>query len=253
MTPNIISGNWAGGEGLGYGGGIAAESYYGTITIGYNIITGNNAHYQGGGISCHSFSNGTVMIANNVITENESRDLHSGDGGGGIYCVDGPVTISNNTISGNDVTGGGHGHGGGIYCYDANVTVINSILWNNTADEIYFYSGSVTVSYSDVQGGYPGTGNIDKDPLFVTGPSGGYYLSQFTAGQSANSPCVDSGNPLSDMIFGTTRTDMKPDILINDMGYHYPITSSSLDMSIKLPPGSLLEGPPGYDKRIGPN
>ena len=33
-------------------------------------------------------------------------------------------------------------------------------------------AGVVNVSYSNVQGGWTGTGNIDADPLFVSGPTG---------------------------------------------------------------------------------
>ena len=48
--------------------------------------------------------------------------------------------------------------------------------------------------YSNVQGGYEGEGNIDNDPLFVTGVADDYYLSQTAAGQAENSPCVDVGS-----------------------------------------------------------
>jgi hypothetical protein len=51
----------------------------------------------------------------------------------------------------------------------------------NGADEI---SGSATVTYSDVDGGYSGTGNINSDPLFVG--SGDYHL-------QSGSPCIDTG------------------------------------------------------------
>jgi hypothetical protein len=45
-------------------------------------------------------------------------------------------------------------------------TVANWILWDNTGGNI----GGFTlpdVTHSDVQGGWPGTGNIDTDPCFV--------------------------------------------------------------------------------------
>jgi hypothetical protein len=64
---------------------------------------------------------------------------------------------------------------------------------------------------------------IDADPLFVTGPQGNYYLSQIAAGQGTDSPCVDTGDPASHMIVGTTRTDEVPDSGVVDMGYHYPL------------------------------
>jgi len=87
-------------------------------------------------------------------------------------------------------------------------------LWGNTAPEgsqIWIGTtaspSTVSVSYSDVQGGQATvykdvactlnwlTGNIDADPLFVTGPQGEYYLSQTAAGQGADSPAVNAGDP----------------------------------------------------------
>ena len=67
-------------------------------------------------------------------------------------------------------------------------------------------------------------GNIDADPLFVSGPLGDYYLSQVAAGQGVDSPCVDVGSGRAvkqglDTL--TTRTDQIPDAGIVDMGYHY--------------------------------
>jgi hypothetical protein len=44
--------------------------------------------------------------------------------------------------------------------------VLNSILWNEGSD-IYQSGGLVTVQYSDVRGGWTGTGNIDSDPRFA--------------------------------------------------------------------------------------
>ena len=63
------------------------------------------------------------------------------------------------------------------------VTVRNSIL-RNSGSEID--SGTVaTVSYSDVEGGYTGAGNIDADPQFASAPAD-YRL-------AAGSPCIDAG------------------------------------------------------------
>jgi len=43
----------------------------------------------------------------------------------------------------------------------------NCILWDG-GDEIWNDDGStITISYSNVEGGWPGNGNIEADPLFV--------------------------------------------------------------------------------------
>jgi hypothetical protein len=83
-------------------------------------------------------------------------------------------------------------------------------------------SGTVNFTYSNIEGGMGGTGNIDADPLFwSTPPMGYFFLSQTAAGQSQNSPCVNAGDPTSPLISGSTRSDMVPDAGIVDMGYHW--------------------------------
>ncbi len=47
-----------------------------------------------------------------------------------------------------------------------------------------------TVTYSDVQGGFSGAGNINSNPLFVS--PGGSNIDGFEL--QANSPCINAGN-----------------------------------------------------------
>ena len=105
--------------------------------------------------------------------------------------------------------------------------VVDTIVWNVTLPGNPDLSGSMTVTYTDVEGGHPGTGNINADPQFISGPDGDYYLSQTAAGQGSNSPCVDVGDPVSVLPTGTTRTDMVQDSGIVDMGLHYPTVGGS--------------------------
>jgi hypothetical protein len=51
--------------------------------------------------------------------------------------------------------------------------------------------GDCAVAYSDVQGGWAGTGNIDADPMFVDAVGGDYHL-------LGDSPAIDAGDPTSD-------------------------------------------------------
>ena len=157
------------------GGGIYDSS---SSTIQNNTITGNTANMYGGGIRISSDSS---TISNNTITGNTA------DYGGGICC--GNSSITNNTITGNTANSGG-----GIYCYKSSPTITNTILWNDSPGEIYLYGdSSITVSYSDVQGGEDGIGgsgvvnwgegNIDADPLFA---DNGYL--------QGGSPCLGSAN-----------------------------------------------------------
>jgi hypothetical protein len=78
--------------------------------------------------------------------------------------------------------------GGGICSIARSPTVVNSILWGDTVggspSEIYLEGSTINITYSDIQGGWAGTGNIDADPLFVGG--GDYHL-------KTGSPCIDTG------------------------------------------------------------
>jgi len=159
-----------------YGGGIFCDSSSPTITN--CTITGNTATFHGG-ISCNNSS--SPVITNCTITGNLAAY------GGGISCNNSssPV-ITNCTITGNTVT---TAVGGGIYCVDYSFPMVkNSILWGDTAPEgkeiAHDENSTITFTYSDVEGGWPGTGNINADPLFVGG--GDYHL-------TAGSPCIDTG------------------------------------------------------------
>lgn len=199
-----------------YGGGIYCEDSDPTI-VG-NLVEANFSYHRGAGIDCVYDSN--PRIEGNLITGNSTDER-----GGGIACY---YFSTAPAIAGNTITGNSAQWGGGIHCTSsAHPTALDCILWANDAPaghEIYLEGGSsIIVTYSDVEGGWPGEGNINADPLFVMGPRGDYYLSQIAAGQPVESPCVDAGDPNSLVPEGTTRTDELPDLWPVDMGYHYPL------------------------------
>jgi hypothetical protein len=219
-------------------------------TISNCAIIGNSATL-GGGVAC---SGGSQPTINNCTINSNSGSM----GGGAIYCNTGGPTISNSLISNNVAPAGGGiscalsnlvvrnctfssndaSRGGGIYCYNSsNVTIENSILWGNTSKNrpqiLVSKSGNVsslTVSHCNMQGGEPAAiveegctlnwddGNLDAEPMFVTGPLGDYYL-------DPNSSCVNAGNVLAanlDLDEFSTRADGLDESGIVDMGYHYP-------------------------------
>ncbi len=135
-------------------------------------ISGN-----GSGIYCVSDSSPSLI---NVTISDNSTDW----AGGGIYCNSSNPSLVNVTISGNSAGGSG----GGIYFHNSNPSLVNCILWNDTPEEIYITSGSITATYSDIEGGWAGEGNIDEDPLFVGTGEHPYSLLE-------DSPCIDAGIP----------------------------------------------------------
>ncbi|MBC8228366.1 hypothetical protein H8E77_02310, partial [bacterium] len=77
--------------------------------------------------------------------------------GAGIYCYDSDPTIQNCTITGNRGA-----RGGGICCSGlfSDPTITNCILWDDSPKEICIFAiGNPVVTYSDIQGRYPGEGN----------------------------------------------------------------------------------------------
>ncbi|MES2778144.1 MAG: right-handed parallel beta-helix repeat-containing protein [Bacteroidota bacterium] len=88
--------------------------------------------------------------------------------GGAIYTAGSP-TIINCTFSGNSSLSGG----GAMYTQGANAVPVltNCIIWGNSTGLGFFSNPpSAVVTYSDIQGANPGTGNISIDPLFVAQP-----------------------------------------------------------------------------------
>jgi len=167
------------------GGGIYCED--GGTVINACSITKNTAYDNGGGINCHW---GDVIVQNCMIMEN-SADGHGTSHGGGIFCshVCYPITITNCTLVDNYSLGGG----GGFYeYYSPYARITNCILWgNNTPAGDNQISGNADVTYSDVQDGWPGEGNIEEFPFFVETPIDStdrdfhlYY----------HSPCRNAGN-----------------------------------------------------------
>jgi len=176
---------------------------------------------MGGGMSNYDNSKPTLILC--TFTENEAAD------GGGMANAEGYPTLTNCIFSNNTAATNGGGmsnyqsnlsltnciftgnaaiiNGGGLYNeQNSNLTLSNCILRGNSPQHIYDGGGSSSsVTYSDVQGGWPGEGNIDIDPCFADAENGDYHLKSQAgrwdaAGQSwvqddVTSPCIDAGNP----------------------------------------------------------
>ncbi len=67
----------------------------------------------------------------------------------------------------------------------------NSILWGNGVEQVVNLYATTTITYSVVEGGYSGTGNIDVDPLL--GALGNYGGSTQTFPLLPGSSAIDAG------------------------------------------------------------
>ena len=168
----------------GEDGGVRC-SYVTSVTVTNNIITANHSRYSGsfagGGVSIRS---STGLFSNNVISKNSSGYL-----GGGIDSRDSVPLFAGNTIVDNTAASSG----GAVQHSVRLPKFVNCIFWGNSTPYFNGPPGSVLpITYSDIQGGYTGEGNIGADPLLVNSAMGDYHL-------SANSPCVGKGvGPTSD-------------------------------------------------------
>ena len=123
------------------------------------------------------FTGGVPTIVNCAFHGNVTE----GGPGGAIYNYWGQPLILNSSFAGNSSSESG----GGVYCRPNNSVIIaNCILWDNTPDAV---AGDVSITYSNVQGGWAGDGNIDSDPLFVDPVNGDYHL-------ATGSPCIDAAD-----------------------------------------------------------
>jgi len=150
------------------------------------LIERNELHHCGDkGISIGHPSSTTLV--NNLIYNCLGKDWDPYSGTG-IAVKDGAVSrIVNNTVAGSR-------HG--IYLYEGHewqgggsATLVNCIVWGNESALDLDALSTITVTYSDIEGGWDGDGNINEDPLFRAPQIGVYRLPE-------DSPCVDTGTPV---------------------------------------------------------
>lgn len=195
------------------GGGIYNK---GVTTLTYCTFTANTGEFRAGGMN----NEGTATLTNCTFRGNAASA--SNGNGGGMSTFGGGSTLINCTFNGNSASF----YGGGAYCQSGNHTMINCTFANNSVgrhgralatssasqvqlnncilwdggDEIYDLAGdpsTITITYSDVQGGWGGTGNINVDPRFVDadGPDNIVGTEDDNLMLSpAGSPCIDAAD-----------------------------------------------------------
>jgi len=182
----------------------------------------DNVASNGGGIF---FSLSSPKLENVLV----SRNIAKNDGGG-MYLINSGPTAVNITVGGGDcwcTIGNTARRGGGIYMTGSSFNIMNSHLYLDEPKEIYFQGSgtgsSVTVSFSDVEGGVDGIsvndngtvvwseGNIEGMPIYTSACDCTDWLTDETGGGLppwdrcelglgcgyVYSPGVEEGNPAS--------------------------------------------------------
>ncbi len=166
-------------------------------------FAGNRAYSSPGGGLYNDNSYTTLM--NCLFVGNASFD------GGAVYSRGASPTLMHCTLAQNR-----GGSIGGLSDEAGGAVLDHCIVWDNDDDEL---SGAVVI-HSNVDGGWPGEGNIDVDPCFAsvghwrsdsisraaTWVDGDYHLksqagrwdptSESWVRDDVTSPCIDAGDPL---------------------------------------------------------
>lgn len=139
---------------------------YGSAIWSGGVLTVERSRFVGNAVT----GSGTVLAAGAAPARIESCIFVGNiatQGGSALHAAPGnALTVVNCTATGNaDATGGT------VRLVGAATTIVNSILWSSATPAIDQQASMVTVSHSDVSGGWSGQGNIDADPLFLDHPS----------------------------------------------------------------------------------
>ncbi len=215
--PTLIDCTFSENEAYEYGGGGICLANSDAI-IRNCAVSRNSAAIEGGGIACWTSN---PVIINCVITDNKTYGSYQGSygDGAGITCWGSNPVLINCTIARNQAHGIGGGvssryksrpiithctiadnsaaqYGGAVGCERSYAVIKGSILYGNTAgnpDQLSAIGfegepSDIIATFSDVQLGWPGEGNIDADPRFIDHDNGDYRL-------SSSSHCIDAGGP----------------------------------------------------------
>ena len=185
-TPMIADCVFEGNEVTGansWGGAMANSTS--TATVTRSTFFGNISNVRGGAMANLFDAFPTVIgciFSGNIADE-----------GGAIHNRDNSSpTIINSTFGGNMALL----EGGGMFINDTSVpTINNSVFWGNQPDSLGG-PGIPVVTFSDVEGGSIGNGNIDADPLFVDadGADDVVGTDDDDLRLSDGSPCIEAGD-----------------------------------------------------------
>ncbi|MFG0284027.1 MAG: right-handed parallel beta-helix repeat-containing protein, partial [Phycisphaerales bacterium JB039] len=205
---------WDGGGGAGGAIRVGDSS----LLVSDVVFERNAAHAAWGGVGGALFvsSGAVVQLHNCRLVDNQATGSYMGSEsrGGAMSIFNSSVTVTNSLLAENEVLGDVGTYGGAINLAGAASLLVRSativgnraevggavfldsgdpafdvagaIVYGNGAGAIAG-TGVISITYSDVEAGWPGAGNIDADPMLLDPGAGDYSL-------GSGSPCVDAGD-----------------------------------------------------------
>ncbi len=205
------------------GGGLYNGYNSSSIFTNCNFIANNS-----------SFEGGAMLVQNNLSSfTNCNFSGNTSNRGGAVFGTHASPIYTNCTFSSNTATTAGamynwdgsspiltncsfsnnsaiSGAGGMLNLAnnvfgDSNPTVKNGVFWGNRKGIVIVSSidgSAASVSFTDVEGGYAGTNNINQDPLFVNssdpdGPDNIFATNDDGLALQSNSPIINQGDPIT--------------------------------------------------------
>lgn len=208
----------------GLNGGCAIHNENSTVTVADSFFYGNGSDIFDNPTAAGGVFNGSGSVCELTNCVFVGNAANAAPGAVGLYNEGGASsTLYNCTFCNNEGVYGIVGSAGSTTLYNC------IVRGNNFNDKIITTPDHVTVSYSNIEGGYTGEGNIDEPASFVRYPDSGgdpaqseYWYNTDRAGHdfgdlrlsSASSPCVDAGS--NDHAPPSTATDIEGSPRITD-------------------------------------
>jgi len=175
--------------------GVAGGLYIGDgseVTLNYSQFINNVAAVRGGGIFIRKHTT-SLNLNHALISHNSSYE------GGGIGSWHGSSNLNNITFIGNNST---TNRGNAIFLRQtAEMVLENSIVMGSDSNVIYLedLESSFSATYSMIEKGWEGEGNIIADPLFCNLEIGNNISQLRNYSLWENSPCLGSGKDGANM------------------------------------------------------
>ena len=188
--------------------GGAIYCYSSNAQIKNCTMVSNLSELSGGALYVRS---GNPYIFGCAFVKNQARSY-----GGGLYSATSNAIVRNCVFTDNIAPEESGTMYSSAITLEGTLIINNCIIWSYDliTGEIHYATGSApVVSYSDVRGGFGGTGNINTDPKFQDVSAGNFHLKD-------DSPCINSGDPGYGPGFGITDLDGEPRMMDGrtDMG-----------------------------------